>query len=59
MIYRLKQTTKYFADNREEAEKKVKEELESTYGNVVSQKITQKSSKSYAEYYEVEITREF
>ncbi len=59
MILRLKQTTKYFADNLEEAEKKVKEELESTYGNVVSQKITQKSSKSYAEYYEVEITREF
>lgn len=59
MIYKLKETTKYFADNREEAEKKVKEEIESTYGNVVSQKITQKSSKSYAEYYEVEITKEF
>lgn len=59
MIYKLKETTKYFADNREEAEKKVKKELESTYGNVVSQKITQKSSKSYAEYYEVEITKEF
>lgn len=59
MIYKLKETTKYFADDREEAEKKVKEELESNYGNVVSQKITQKSSKSYAEYYEVEITKEF
>ena len=53
MILRLKQTTKYFADNREEAEKKVREEIKSTYGNVVSHKITQKSSKSYAEYYEV------
>lgn len=59
MIYKLKEITKYYADKLEEAEKKVKEELESTYGNVVSQKITQKSSKSYAEYYEVEITREF
>lgn len=60
MIYRLKQTTKYFADNREEAEKKVKEEiLSKNNGHVVSQKITQKKNKDFGDYYEFEITKEF
>lgn len=60
MIYKLKETTKYYADKLEEAEDKIREEiLSKNNGHVVSQKITQKSSKSYAEYYEVEITKEF
>lgn len=60
MIYKLKETTKYYADKLEEAEDKIREEiLSENNGHVVSQKITQKKNKDFGDYYEFEITKEF